>query len=137
MVEAINLPLQVATRPVGADGFSFIEATCNGIGHTHQNAIVGPAQIGVEHRERFPTHWVGNFGKSGTPLRIPIRREYNPISIGQIELAEVAEICGRKSLAITMGQLLRQTFDQTFTIGRTLLPLLKSFDHLATDVPVR
>jgi len=32
--------------------------------------------------------------------------------------------------------MLRQTFDQGFAIGRALLALLKSFDHLATDVPI-
>lgn len=71
---AVDLPLQVATRPVGMRGLGFVEATRFGIGHTHQSTVVAPAQIRMEREEQFPTHWVGNSSRSITAPRFTTGR---------------------------------------------------------------
>ena len=73
----------------------------------------------------------------GLGLRFATRQVGNSVSVRQVELTKVAEIGCGETLAITIGQLLSQAFDQGLAIGRSLVALLKRFDHLAADVPIR
>ena len=94
VIKTVDLPLQVAARPVSAYGFGFIEVARTDVGNPHQGTVVRPAQIGVERTEQFPTQWVEN-----------------PLSVRQVELTKVAEIGCGETLAVTSGQLLSQAFD--------------------------
>lgn len=68
---------------------------------------------------RFTTRWV-----------------VNPVGVGQVELAEVAQVGHRIALAKALGEALRQASDQSLTIGSPLFTLLKRFNQLAADVPL-